>query len=83
MRTYSHTICVRLSDEEKQLYERLLKRFGDPSAASKSESFRALLRKLDFSYETVWDNPGVFDSLDEQSSEESPEAPTEELMETL
>jgi hypothetical protein len=85
LRKYSHVICVRLSDEDKQRYERLLKRFGKTWRSSKSASFRELLKRLgeELAFETRWDNPGVFDSLDEQSSEEKSEEPTEELVESL
>jgi hypothetical protein len=84
LRKYSHTISVRLSDEDKQRYERLLKRFGKTWRASKSASFRELLKRLgeELAFETRWDNPG-FDSLPEQSSEERSEAPTQELVESL
>jgi len=59
-------ITVRLTDEGKLEYERLLKRFGKLWHASKSESFRDLVHRLtvDLPFETNWDNPG-FDSLDE------------------
>jgi hypothetical protein len=41
--------------------------------ATKSESFRELLKRLDIPYETNWDNPG-FDSLDEPEAEEQEHA---------
>jgi hypothetical protein len=57
LRKYVHLIGVRLTEEELRLYERLLRRFAaGHSFMSKSERFRALLRKLDFPYETVMDS---------------------------
>jgi hypothetical protein len=77
LRKYSHVICVRLSDEDLARYQRLLKRFGKTWRATKSESFRELLRRLgdELSFETKWDNE-PFDSFEdpeppEESSEES------------
>jgi len=74
LRTYSHVICARLSDEDKQRYERLLRRFGKGARASKSESFRELLKRLDFPYETRWDNED-WDFDHEESPEEISEQP--------
>lgn len=57
MRLYSFTISVRLSPKDRERYLRLLKRFGlGIHPAKRSESFRALLQKIDFSYETNMDN---------------------------
>jgi hypothetical protein len=66
LRRYKFTICVRLSDEDLQRYERLLQRFGAVAFKSRSERFRSLLKRLDFPYETKWDNDG-FDDLPEVS----------------
>jgi hypothetical protein len=63
-----YVICIRLSETDKQRYERLLRRYGTGFHPSKSESFRKLLEKLDFPYETQMDNEGW--SFDEESSEE-------------
>jgi hypothetical protein len=66
LRKYAFTISVRLSKEDKQRYERLLRRFGSGFSRSKSDRFRALLARLDFPYETRWDNEG-YDDLPEVS----------------
>jgi hypothetical protein len=78
LRNYLYHVSVRLSDEDKQRYERLLKRFGKLWRATKSEHFRELLKRLseDLSFETKWDNPGAY--YDEESPEESTEEPSEE-----
>lgn len=63
MRNQPYTICVRLSEEDHQHYQRLLARFG--TGLTHAERFRSMLRKLDRTYETLWDNPG-YEELDER-----------------
>jgi hypothetical protein len=65
-------ICARLSDEDWERYQRLLRRYGSGFKPSKSESFRKLLEKLDFPYETLMDNEG-WDWDKEQPREENPD----------
>jgi hypothetical protein len=64
---------VRLSPEDWQRYQRLLKRYGTGFHPSKSESFRALLKKLDFPYATRWDNESW--DFDKEQPDENPEQP--------
>ena len=54
LRKLKHTVSVRLSDEDWQHYQRLLSRFGQ--GFTPSEKFRAFVRKMDFPYESRWDN---------------------------
>ena len=53
-RKLKHTVAVKLSDEDFKHYQRLLDRFG--SGSTPSERFRSFVRKMDFPYETRWDN---------------------------
>ena len=54
LRKLKHVITVRLSDEDFRHYQRLLNRFG--SGSTTAERFRSFVRKLDFPYESRWDN---------------------------
>lgn len=79
LRRYVHYVGARLTEEQWQQYQRLLKRFGKLWRATQSEHFRELLKRLSegLCVETHWDNPGAY--YDEESSEESPEEPTATL----
>jgi hypothetical protein len=86
LRLYSHTICVRLSDEDNQRYLRLLRRYGSGFRPTKSESFRKLLERLDIPHPTIDDNEDwdwYKEQPREESSEESTEEPIEEDIATL
>ena len=54
LRKLKHTVAVRLSDEDFKHYQRLLARFGQGSTPS--EKFRSFVRKMDFPFESRWDN---------------------------
>jgi hypothetical protein len=54
LRKLKHVITVRLSDEDYRHYQRLLERFGQGS--TRAERFRSLVNKMDFPFESRWDN---------------------------
>ena len=70
MRNYLYHVSVRLSREDWERYQRLLRRYGSGFKPTRSESFRALLKKLDLPYASCLDNED-FDFDSEEPIEEA------------